>query len=254
MNASELRKRVSELPALPDRHERFTWLARRASLRHKIATSDPAKFLQWPVCKEALFVGDPDCIMREYSELTASSLWLRYARAVLSPDFGSPDRGRLSPYDGTIVHQLYHLMQWESRSDKTVDELSTIVEFGAGYGTMAMLCRRLGFTGRYVTQDFPELMLLQEFYLTNVGIDDVECGGTPEDIDLFIALFSKSETELEYRTMLDASNYLIGYQPKWDGWDNEEYFDRFSKSKSDLVWFDYHSVHFGNHKYLIGLS
>jgi hypothetical protein len=59
----------------------------------------------------------------------------------------------------------------------SVDDLidaPVIVEFGGGYGEMASLIHHLGFHGLYVIIDYPEFLLLQEYYLSNVLSDNAE--------------------------------------------------------------------------------
>jgi hypothetical protein len=81
----------------------------------------------------------------------------------------------------------------------------------------------LGFNGIYTIIDFPEFLLLQEYYLSAHNIDTVEYIETGSvdyqlgEPDLFIALFSLSETDRNIRhgAIPPAKSYLFAYQPEW---------------------------------------
>lgn len=252
MDVTELRQRMADLPTL-EPAPRFTWQFRRQQLRDKVANDDPANFLRWPIVRESLFTGDTAYIRSELEEL--SLLYADWFLDLLrSPDFGNPDRGGLGTTDGTFVNQVYALSRFEC-GGRYPKRSGTVVEFGGGYGAMAYVLRKWGFSGRYVIQDFPELLLLQEYYLSNVGVGDIEFGSeVDKDIDLYIALFSMSEVSPIDRDIPEAKSYLIGYQTEWDGWNNDALFSKFAKDHPDHRWIMLERRHFPNHRYLIGSS
>ena len=129
-------------------------------------------------------------------------------------------------------YQEYHLCQWERVTGLSVADLGNIVEFGGGYGEMAALCHQRGFRGSYYSVDFPEMLVLQSFYLSRLGLPDA----LPLSInhcDLLIAICSLSETDRktrdEFLSRLAFDHCLICYYPDQDGLSNHKYFEDFGE-------------------------
>jgi len=138
-----------------------------------------------------------------------------------------------------LIHQAYHLYQWQQATGQRIDQLSTIVEFGGGYGAMCLLSHRLGFKGRYVIYDLPEFSLLQEWYLSQHGIKpEWNPKRKPKDVDLFMALYSLSEVEPSKRPelLIEAGSYLFLYSGQWEGCDNVDWFKQFTLFAMPTVW------------------
>jgi len=251
VNEETLRHKIRALPALGD-PARFTWDFRRKNLRDKILADDPAFFLDWPVSKEALYTGWTRITKDMQQELMAQPRWAEmYDKVIRHPTFGT---SLMMNTSGTTIHQAWHVEQWESFTGTRVGELDGIVEFGGGYGAMALLCHNLGFAGDYHIADFPEMQCLQDYYLSNMS--DMMLVSGVDSPDLYIALFSLSEQRLNERTIPDAASYLIGYQTGWgegeESWDNVEYFDWMRCAKPDLEWVDYPNPYFESHRVMIG--
>lgn len=197
MNANELRAAFAALPPLEGELPAHTWHKHRLMLREHVQRDEIAKFLQWSTVVATMFVGTGAA----FTPVQLSRLTPRYLGAIAEPGVGTPER-----YDGwtsgNLIHQAYHLMQWEQATGKHVEELDSIVEIGGGYGALALICARLGFCGRYVIADLPELELLQRYYLSNCGVEGV--GWIPvheldEGCNLLIALYSITEMEVDDR-------------------------------------------------------
>lgn len=260
MNFTEFRSLMSNLPPLPD-YERFTWGFRCQSLRDTVATQDPREFLQWPVSREALYAGNTPEREREYSHLMTRDR-LRYSVAITCNPFGNPDYFESNPScDPNLIHQCYYLSQFEALSGMKINDLTDIYEFGAGYGAMKLVVDRLGFNGYYFIQDLPELLYLQQYYLSNVGSDLMgtvfaNYTGVATNPDLFIACCSLSECPVELRqdvlSKVRAKNYLIVYQHQF-GIDNHAFFKDFQEQTKERVrWVNWRSEMNGNHWFLIG--
>lgn len=205
-----LRVDVSLLDELESNGE--TWTDHRREIRRRIMADDPSKFLTWSVIHATMFVGEAPYIPAE-----------RVAAAgVLS---ALPEQMQR---DTNMVHQAYHLHHWLSSGNR-LDDLGSVVEFGGGYGSMALLFRQLGYKGDYRIYDFPELQLLQRYYLATCGVHDVLFPTKmPKSGDLLIALWSLAEVRLPDReAILDGADYLhtlISYSECWDEDDNVAYF------------------------------
>jgi len=164
---------------------------------------------------------------------------------------------------GNMVHQAYHLMQWERIAGVEVGSLDSIVEFGEGYGAMARLISRLGFKGEYTIYDLPEMSILQRYYLSNVGVPvtlRVTVGADfitpPDDADLLISCHALGETPDDLREAFLAfpfKSYLIASQAQWDGNDLRSYFDEFMASRNDLKWHVWESPVLEDHHYWVGI-
>ena len=127
--------------------------------------------------------------------------------------------------------QNYHLDQWESKTALKIKDLKSIVEFGGGYGAMVQMCYERGFRGRYFGYDFPEMMALQEFYLSGLDIPIPEPYLSGWNYRLFIAINSFDETELETRQdfldMFGFEHCLVRYNYVYQGINNYKYFKEF---------------------------
>jgi len=268
MDIETLREKIEQLPPLSDSPERFTWEFRRKNLRHRILKHEVEKFLRWPIIKETMFVGNVPYVYDKYRELLGQDFagdLSRWATAIVEPKFGGaellPDI--IIETSGNLVNQAHHLMTWENTTGERVEDLNFIFEFGGGYGAMALICRRLGFTGKYTILDLPEFSLLQQYYLSNVlpeddklfFIDDVEWVGIQRSLtiakyDLLIANCSLSEVMGEDRdkfiSWLWSKGGLITYHPRWDGFDNDTYF----KEQYPQARF-FNSKHHGNVRFCI---
>ncbi len=192
-----------------------------------ILTNDPSLFWQCPAIYHTMCQAHwPFSIDYEFNQLDLN----RWQYAIQVPHFGPDDYLSGTRYSMNLIHQAYHLAQWESATGKRIEQLDTIVEFGGGYGAMALLCKRMGFDGKYVIYDLPEFSLLQEYYLSQFGmLDKVEWNpkDKPKDIDLFMALYSLSEVEPSERSGFIqpyAKSFLCLYSGQWEQWNNVDWF------------------------------
>lgn len=227
MNESQLKQRMSDLPKPPDGHMPPYWEAWRLNLWQHVTTGDdPKLFWEWPCIYHTMLQNHwASVIDYELGKLPA-----KFSKSVLSvPHLGPDDAMSHNGLSMNLIHQAYHIQQWEQTTGKRINQLDTIVEFGGGYGAMALLCHRLGFDGKYVIYDLPEFSLLQEYYLSQFGLLDKVVWNPkrkPKDVDLFMALYSLSEVEPELRGELitKAKSYLFLYSGQWEKWDNVDYF------------------------------
>lgn len=262
MRVEELRAMVRKLPELP--YDTF-WNQKRNEIRIRMLdpNDDPSRLLTWSAIIATMFVGNAPYIDRELKALQDDH-WTRWIPAITEDDFGGPERyNGLPTTSGNLIHQAYHLLQWEKATGKRVKDLERIVEFGGGYGAMAKLIRRSGFTGEYIIFDTPEFSLLQEYYLSNVGIDDVHCISSDHawsvawkrPADLFIALWSLSETDDATQerifTRINARSVLVsGLRPHAE----PTHFETLVMEDKRFSWSSQHIQHLlGNH-YMIGVE
>lgn len=104
-------------------------------------------------------------------------------RAVREDAVGDPQllrtRYLTSP---TTVHAAYHLARWEHAVGGSVPELSSVVEWGGGYGNLAKVVRRIAPSVTYTIIDLPLFTALQWLYLSSVlGEESVNVAVSPVD-------------------------------------------------------------------------
>lgn len=229
MNSEQLQARILSLPT-PSPNG--FWSSKRLTLREHIESGeDLYAFINWPEIVNTMFVGNGPYTAREMDALVASPEWLRYQPALREDALGKPPTRDVWT-SGNLIHQCYHLMQWEAETELHVEDLETIVEIGAGYGALCKIIRRLGFQGEYLIFDLPEFALLQEWYLSELGITATWASDMPAHMltpDLMIALWSLSEVkaveQMRYMNAISPSHYLLStLDALWEGEDNKALF------------------------------
>jgi hypothetical protein len=206
---------------------------------------------------------------RPFLELLQMPFWKGWAQKITArPLIYHYPYFKFKKTDGTTLSHAYHLAQLRSRLNVNVEEMDFIVEFGGGYGSMCALAYSLGFKGKYVIYDWPELILLQEFYLKLQGFDTstiafvsdmqslTEAVGNKRG--LFIATWSLSESPIMLRTEfmkhINPDYYLFGYQRSFGEVNDHDYFVKFREERKDTQWVDipiYNLPGVGN-RYLLG--
>jgi hypothetical protein len=260
MNTQELKLMFQNLPQIKESITPESWDAKRRALRYHMLIEDPEDFLSWSTVQASLFTGahSPDVS----GKLSLIEHYPTLQKKCIAPPFGMLDRHE--PYmSGTFVNQAYYLHLWEVTTGKRICNTDGIVEFGGGYGAMALMAHRFGFDESYWIYDFPELCLLQKYYLSNIGeesgIEHITWYSNAVkrwSVDLLIGICSFSETPLAERDLFfnntPARSYLIVYQPNFDNYENKMYFENFMKEKKHLQWEHWHLGHGTKHWVAIG--
>lgn len=216
------------------------WAYWRWDLWKRAQKSDPKHFVLWPCVYHTMLVDHWAGIVQEHE--------YSYAWEHLSVDdrIAAIDIRKDSSLQLNDIHQLYHLLRWQEITGKRIADMESIYEFGGGYGAMALAANRLGFRGKYYIYDLPEFALLQQWYLGQQGVNNVEWRQriVKQDVDMLIACYSLSETTIEQRdTVLNkvsADNYLFLYSAKWEEYNNWEYFSELDFGKT---WAHEHIAH-----------
>lgn len=206
------------------------WGFWRLDLWQRAQQDDPHNFMKWPCIYHTMLQDHwPDSIRFEgkYVEqqlgIDVLGTLLKYRHKAINPPTPTS-----SLYN--LTHQAYHILRWQEATGQNIADMSSIYEFGGGYGAMALVCRRLGFTGDYYICDLPEFALLQQWYLEECQVNNVVWvdKDTYNDVDLLIACYSLSETDFSERDRIlqawTADSYLFLYSNKFEQYDNIEYF------------------------------
>lgn len=135
-----------------------------------------------------------------------------------------------------LLHQRYHLFRWEQTNHRKVSDLHSIVEFGAGYGAMAVVCSSLGFRGDYHLVDMPEFQGVQMAHLQTRNIRcRLRWQGNLRP-DLFLSTFGLSETSIEGRDafmqFIEPEDYLMAFQGSWGEVNNRIWFAEWANAQS----------------------
>lgn len=141
------------------------------------------------------------------------------------------------------IHHASHLALWEHHTGKSLSNISTIVEWGGGYGNLARLCSHLNPKSTHIIIDTPLFAQLQWLYLsvtlpnrtvtrlTNpeqniqsghiviIPVGLIDAISVPQ-ADLFISTWALSESSRAAQDFVAHSNWfgarhlLIGYQER----------------------------------------
>jgi hypothetical protein len=204
----------------------------------------------------------------------------RWKKAIRETSIGLPKRHeKYRKTSQPLVRHAQGLKIFEQYSGTKIDEIEYIFEFGGGYGGMCRVVHQLGFKGTYSIFDFPELNVLQEYYLKSSNLNvrfgvpgatekgvflisdlkDLESIIPNESHGLFIANWSISETPIEFRDAFFKNNifnkinrYLIVFQHKHCELDNIQYFSRFQTLNNNISWKTQELTTQRNSYYLIG--
>lgn len=262
------------------------WLNNSQRLTHLIHHNDPRRFLRWDVIASTMFVAYKPYLFQELDYLKKLTDWeSRWKLAIRESSFGCPVPFVHYPKSsGNLIHQAYHLVQFEKATKLKIADLDFVLEFGGGYGSMRRLFNSLGFKGKYVIFDLPIFSALQRYYLESVGISvnaqqDKQteaqttlsyCLSDINDLktilsplkknteSLFIAAWSLSETPVSLRNTITTflkpfNNMLLAYQREFEEIDNRDYFSQFTKLvDGEMIWKNWEIPHLPANYYLMG--
>jgi len=250
------------------------WTENRLRLRRAMLEQDPIDFLTWDMIRDTIF-GGGGCYAEELAALDERLLQASREIRVGLPKRCVHDK-RTS---GAMVRHGYHISQFEQHTGVPIGSMSSVFEFGGGYGGMCRLLHNLGFRGNYVIFDFPELHALQRYYLGMHGIGSAaEKGKGTSSItfltdlagldtlsvpdsrtSLFIGTWSISETPEQLRRQVFAhpavssiGNFIIAYQNRFFEVDNQGFFNEIRATFTAQRWEHYEIKHFPDNYYLIG--
>ncbi|MDT8397311.1 MAG: putative sugar O-methyltransferase [Pseudomonadales bacterium] len=267
---AELRETIDSLPPLPEQTSENTawWLHSRRELRNYISSHDPRRFLRWGNIIMNMFPAYNPYLKKEYAEVKAQpDFELRWKPAITENSIGGPLR---FPHDhstsGSAINSAYHLITFSQFSQLDIANFDSIIEFGGGYGRLCQMAYMLGFKGQYTIFDLPEVSAIQRYYLKSQGILTANCVSDLSQVQplsegrqLFIALWSFSETPVDFRKtiepVIDKCNaVLIGYN-ELPELDNVNYFEQLRQRLNHTRTTDFPIAHLGaGNRYYFSVS
>jgi hypothetical protein len=225
-------------------------------------------FLRWPSLAD-FSVPESWIPSACYDELRRSPEWSeRWFRLTRESKIGTPkDFSRDFGTSPILVQHAYHLLRYETATNKSLLNCDAIFEIGGGYGSFCRLLRNAGFSGLHIIYDLPHISSIQRLYLTLSGFTEVPreemsqreehgfCLIVDEYLDNafnflksgnvrvgFVATWSLSETPMSVRERIFprfyqvCQQYLIAFQPAWQTINNVDYFAAFPTFRPELNW------------------
>jgi hypothetical protein len=250
--------RYSTTPANPAMTAQAPLASSQETFQKMMAAKQVNDSTYWTVMRE-VFAEDFQTLPKERFKVWASVMsvplmsrntFLEYHTAVLpwienssvrhalqDPDIGitQQDRNIYKVFDNfnttsNRMHHMAHLLINGWTPDK-LEKLDTIIEIGGGIGDMADIVCKLGFKGKYVIYDFPEVGAIQKWYHDQLGHTNIVHTSDLNDLfdaDLMIGTWSFTEMPLDLRNdvmskMGRTKNWLIAYSNLIFGIDNDKY-------------------------------
>ena len=109
------------------------WVTNRIELVSKISNDNPLEFLRWNVIKRTMVASYPQkFIKKELNYLKKLPDWSSKWKILLKESkIGAPQK---YPFfmssSGNLIHQAFHIAQFENFSKKKIEEYDLIFEFG----------------------------------------------------------------------------------------------------------------------------
>jgi len=259
-------------------HKNFNYKLHNIFLKEKIIS-----FLRFSFIQKMFFVHNRFFILKELNALKADKKnWKLYEKLIKEDNVGDPVRYIFFPKSsGNRINQVYHLSVLIKFFNIDIKKISSVFEFGGGYGLMARIFLLINSSTRYLIFDTFYTNLLQYYYLKLLGYEPVLKLEKKKNINLlnniqdlrkynkktslFIANWSLSETPLKFRSKFlkfikNSDFILISFQEFFEKIDNLKYFNYLKKDLSDLfnikiVKNKYYKGNFfkkQNHYYFIG--
>jgi len=258
------------------------WRTNFDLLCQKVLTCDPNDFLNWNVILRTMVVGNADFVRDELDFLKDLPDWKRrWEMALEESPVGNPTLYNDFPSSsGNLIHQAYHLAQFENKTGMDISNASFVLEFGGGYGCMCRLVHSLNFKGRYVIFDLPPFSALQRFFLNMNGISSITsnaffeknsngviCVSELEQLEsilschayignaVFITNWSLSESPINLRHSIlplvkSFKAFLVAYQGRFGDIDNVGFFEEeWINTMKDIKWHHWKIKHLPNQLY-----
>lgn len=260
MSQAELRDAFRHLDYKESPYTSEPWKQNIAALREFVINRKLDDLLLIPTLVKTMITGPCEYIEDEYGQLPSY-----ITNKLFDSGFGNPPMLSHGMTSASYSHQAFHLYQWMQMTGKRPDQIKSIVEFGGGFGAMAVVARLLGFTGVYTIYDIPELSLIQSYYLSNVGcevnivpMNEWKQMSPHKGADLLIGAYSLSEVPYQLResffNTIDPNGALIVTSFVWEGESLMDYWREFCNNRPRYKWYfreHYHSWLSG-HYYIVG--
>lgn len=213
--------------------------------------SFPASFLRQPTISKTTHPNVQDLAVLYYNDLMQGLFFKERILPGLKDGLvGQPFQFKLLPECSPLtIQHAYHLNLVHEHLGVFIpsSKISRVVEIGGGYGNLCRLIKQFGYAGTYTIVDFPEMLQLQQHYLKQHAVSQVEFVTLEEsslflpssEVSILIATFSVNEMPMESRKILEDQynqyDYLFfAYNTAFDGINNIEYFNQLRSNLDPL--------------------
>ena len=213
-------------------------------------------FLRLPVIRNTMFATSTDSWVKNQMDYLKNKVKEENLKELLiENNLGGPILTDFKYKTSTnSIHILYHFIKFSAETKVDLKSISTVVEFGGGYGDAAKIFKRINKQATYIITDLPIFSFLQLVYLKTIfgedevvlvnEINDIKKGKINiipfnieklrqlkeriKDIDLFVSTWALSETPDIMQDFIKSLNYfdakyiLIGYQKSNDSFSYSE--------------------------------
>lgn len=261
------------------------WMKHAKRTANMIQIDDPRRFLTWNAIKDTMGGSNYLFVIQELKYLKSLPNWkTKWKPAIIEDKFGQQPPFFLYPKSsGNLIHHAYVLATFENMTQKNIEDLDFIFDYGAGYGSVCRLAHRLGFKGKYLLYDISVFSNLQTYFLKSIGMKVIPFNNflnvkngicCISNIDLLttyiqqtpnynsqnallMGMWSISESPLISRCSItnhisSFHNYLFGFQDMFGEVDNRKYFTKLCKDLPDVCWHYQRLKHLPGHNLLCG--
>ena len=216
----------------------------------------PDTFLRQPTIAKTVHPNCDKLSVKYYNEMINNSFFVdNILPGMKDSSVGTPLKFSKHPLCSPLtVQHAYHLYLMVENLETFIptDTINHIVEIGGGYGNLCRLIKNYGYEGTYSIVDFPQMLSIQEDYLTKHAITDVNFSGLDmeqlapgkNDTSILIATFSINEMPMETRKVLEPHykdyDYLFfAHNTSFDGVDNMKYFSDLKETLESEFYINY---------------
>lgn len=217
------------------------WETMREVFKHDFETLPKDRFKMWASVWAVPFVTRRKFAYNTAVAMSAAIQDPVYASALVEPIIGCTRDDftkYLSVFDDfdttntRLLHMSYLIDCGYTRQQ--LEKMDTIVELGAGLGEMCDIIHKLGFKGKYIIFDLPEVSAMQKWYHDKLGYKNItytsDISDLPVDSDLCVATWSLTEMPIDLRNNIieqikDTKNWLVGYSTQIFNINNKDWID-----------------------------
>jgi hypothetical protein len=189
------------------------WENFKNEVKYKLETDKIENFFNWDVIVRTMVAGIDDI---EFQTLLGSKYWPFWEKNLEETILKPNSYSRFPPTSTNNAHHAYSLDVLMNFSNLMLNEYTTVLDFGGGYGNTCRLFKKCGHNDNYIIYDIPELIQIQKFYLESNNLNEKIIFKSNEDKveniksnSLFLALWSLTETPVfERKKMLDNLNFF----------------------------------------------
>jgi len=167
------------------------------NVRHMMETRDLSTFMTWDILINTMIAGVDDV---EIEYLKNSNNWDFWVENLEETKL-KPNHHPIYQFSSTNnLHHAYSLQILMDKLGKDLTYFDFVTEFGGGYGNMGRLFKKINNNVKYNIYDIPEFSKLQNYYLKENGIEDIQLLNNNDSIvevpkkSIFLGLWSISET------------------------------------------------------------